>query len=414
MILSARMAWRYLFASKSTNAINIITLIAGFGVAIGTMALILVLSVFNGFEELFLGFFDNLNPDARVVPARGKTFAVDDEMIADLRSFTGVRAVSRTLEETAMFSYAGRQTVGRIKGVDSLYLTINGIDSLVREGEYRLYPERGTDYGAVVGNQLSLSLGIDHLNQFEPLVVYMARPRARGSAAGSALTGRSTMVRRQFQPTGVVQSLETFGTQPVLVPLSEAQDLLSQPDSVVSALEIGLEPASDAEAVIVALREHLGEDFRVLDRQQQQSSLLKIMQIEKWVGFALVCLMMVLISFNLIGALWMIVLEKRQDVSILRSLGMTTANIRGIFLRVGVVVCLIGIAVGFVLAITAAVLQQEFSLYRVGDALSEPYPMKLRLLNFPLVALVVTAIGTLASYLPARYAARLPAIVTEE
>lgn len=408
------MAWRYLFARKSTNAINIITLIAGFGVTIGTAALILVLSVFNGFETMFIGLFDNLNPDVRVVAAKGKTFDVDQELLEKVYRTQGVREVSRTLEETAMFSYAGRHSVGRIKGVDGLYTSINGIDSLVRDGAYNLdLPDR-EGFGAVVGNQLSISLGVDPLNQFETLQVFMSRPRARGAAASAALTGRSGIIRREFLPTGIIRSVETFGTQPVLVPLSEAQQLLSLGDSTVSSLEIALTSNADEEETIEALTDLLGADFNVLNRQQQQSSLLKIMQIEKAVGFALVCLMMVLISFNLVGALWMIVLEKRKDISILRSLGMTSGNIRGIFLRVGVAVCLVGVGIGFVLAITVALLQQEYGLFRVGDALSEPYPMQLRFLNFPLVAFVVIGFGLLASLLPARYAAQQPAIVVEE
>lgn len=414
MNLSARMAWRYLFASKSTNAINLITLIAGFGVAIGATALVLVLGVFNGFEHMFLGLFDNMNPDVRIVAAKGKTFDLDSTTLLGLYQVDGVREISRTLEETAMFSYSGRHDVGRVKGVDGLYTSINGVDSLVRDGRYNLdLPER-EGFGAVVGNQLSISLGIDPLNQFEQLQVFMTRPRARGASANAALSGRSGMIRREFQPTGIIRSMETFGTQPVLIPLAEAQQLLSLGDSVVSSLEVALYDLADSEETIDRIIAFLGPGFKVLNRQEQQSSLLKIMQIEKWVGFALVCLMMVLISFNLIGALWMIVLEKKQDISILRSLGMTGRSVGGVFIRVGVAVCLIGVGIGFALAITAAVLQQEYSLFRVAGPLSEPYPMKLRFLDFPLVALVVVGVGLLASILPALYAAKLPAIISEE
>ena len=414
MNLSGRMAWRYLFARKSTNAINIITLIAGFGVAIGTTALILVLSVFNGFEDMFIGLLDNLNPDVKIVAAQGKTFELDAETYRELYEVEGVAEISRTLVETAMFSYAGRHQVGQIKGVDGLYASINGIDSLVQDGAYDLdLPER-EGFGAVVGNQLSIALGIDPLNQFEELAVFMTRPRERGSAVSSALTGRSGMIRRAFQPTGIIRSTETFGAQPVLIPLAEARTLLSLGDSTVSALEIRLLDDDESEATIARINDLLGPGYTVLNREQQQSSLLKIMQIEKWVGFALVCLMMVLISFNLIGALWMIVLEKRPDISVLRSLGMTGGDIRGVFLRVGVAICLIGVVVGFVLAITAAVIQQEYSVFRVGGPLSEPYPMQLRFIDFPRVLLVVVGVGLVAAYLPARYAERLPAIISEE
>ena len=414
MNFSARMAWRYLFAKKSTNAINLITLIAGFGIAIGAAALILLLSVFNGFERMFLGLFDNLNPDVRVAAARGKTFELDEETYRGLLRIDGVADLSRTLEETAMFNYGNRYSVGRIKGVDAAYTSITGVDSLVSDGVYELDLPAQEGFGAVVGNQLSMSLGIDPLNQFEPLTVTMTKPRARGASASAALTGSSGMIRRQYQPTGIIESVEAFGAQAVLIPLAEARKLLSLSDSTVSSLEIALAYGSDEEEVISEIQQYLGEDFTVLNRQEQQGSLLKIMQIEKWVGFALFCLMMIIISFNLVGALWMIVLEKKRDISVLRSLGMTATDVRNVFLRVGVVLCAVGVGVGFVVATVLAILQQEYSLARVAGPLSEPYPMQLRFMDFPTVALVVLGVGLLASLLPARYAARLPAIITEE
>lgn len=414
MNLPDRMAWRYLFASKSTNAINIITLIAGFGISIGATALVLVLSVFNGFEQMFLGLFDNLNPDVRIEAARGKTFELEADVFRGLYEVEGVSEVSRTIEETAMFSYAGRHNVGRIKGVDQLYSVINGIDSLVNDGAYDLLLPESDGSGAVVGNQLSMSLGIDPLNQFEPLIVFMTRPRARGASISSALTGRSGMIRREFQPTGIIRSMEAFGTQAVLVPLAEAQQLLSMSDSTVSSLEVKLLPGYANDDTYARIRAFMGPDFTVKNRLEQESSILKIMQIEKWVGFALVSLMMVLISFNLIGALWMIVLEKKRDISILRSLGMTAGNIRGVFLRVGIALCVIGVVVGFTLAISITLLQQHYSLFRISGALSEPYPIALKFWNFPVVALTVIGIGILASILPAQYAAKIEAVIIEE
>lgn len=408
------MAWRYLFASKSTNAINTITMIAGFGVAIGAAALILLLSVFNGFEQIFLGMYDNLNPDVHVSATKGKTFELGDATYRGLLQLEGVGEVSQTLEETAVFRYAGRPSFGRIKGVDAAYSLINGIDSLVSEGQYELDTPDREGFGAVVGNQLALSLGIDPLNELEPLTVFMTRPRARGEAASSALTGRSGMVHRDYQPTGVIRSTEAFGTQAVLIPLAEARKLLTMSDSTVSALEIGLAYGADTEATIARIGALMGEGFTVLNREQQQGSLLKIMQIEKWVGFALFCLMMVIISFNLVGALWMIVLEKQRDISVLRSLGMTAASVRGVFLRVGVVLCGVGVGVGFLIATVAGLLQQQYRLFRVAGPLSEPYPMQLRLLDYPVVALVVIGIGLLASLLPAQYAGRIEPVITEE
>lgn len=414
MNLPARMAWRYLFARKSTNAINIITLIAAFGVSIGAAALVLLLSVFNGFEDMFLGFFDNLNPDVQVSATKGKTFEIDEETYKGLYAIDGVAEVSRTLEETAMFAYGGNHSVGRIKGVDELYPLINGIDSLVKDGEYNLNLPESQGFGALVGNQLSMSLGVDPLNKFDALTVFMTRPRPRGAATSSTLTGRSGMIRREYQPTGIIRSMEAFGTQAVLIPISEARKLLSLGDNVVSSIEIKLQPGYITDDTYDRIQEYLGAEFVVKNRLQQESSILKIMQIEKWVGFAIGCLMMILISFNLIGALWMIVLEKKRDISILRSLGMTASDVRIVFLRVGLLLCGLGIAFGFFAALTIAVLQENFSLFRISGPMSEPYPIALRWMNFPVVAATVLGIGFLASILPARYAAKVKAIISEE
>ena len=411
MNLPARMAWRYLFARKSTNAINIITSIAAVGVAIGAAALILLLSVFNGFEDLFLSLFNNLNPDVRITAARGKTFEVDDELLQKLYRLDGVTAVSQTLEETAMFSYDDRQGFGRIKGVDFAYPDINGIDTMVREGRYDLDYPQAPIRGAVVGNQLAISLGIDVLNQFEALTVYMWKARARG--ASTLLTGRKPFTTREVMPTGVVRSQEAFENQAVLVSLDFARELLDIPDSTVSALEIGLAPGFEEEYVYEAIQEAIGPDFVVRNRYEQENSLLKLMQVEKWVGFAIVSLMMVLISFNLVGALWMIVLEKRKDIAILRSLGMTGRNIRGIFLRVGLLLCTLGLLFGFFLAGVLSFLQQQYGLISIPSGLMEAYPISFRWYDFPVVAATVLFIGLLASVLPARRAARVASVGVE-
>jgi len=185
MNLPARMAWRYLFARKSTNAINIITFVAAFGVAIGSAALIIALSVFNGFEDIFVGMFNNLNPDARIVAAEGKTFEVDQDLLARIRRVEGVVAVSQTLEETARFQYVSHQAFGPLKGVDHFYPQINGIDSLIRDGSYDLYFPQGEHAGAIVGQSLAQQLLIDPLNQITTLSVYVPRPRTRGGGVGA-------------------------------------------------------------------------------------------------------------------------------------------------------------------------------------------------------------------------------------
>lgn len=412
MNLPAKMAWRYLFARKSTSAINIITLIAAFGVAIGAAALLLLLSVFNGFEDLFLSMFNNLNPDVRIVAAEGKTFEVDEKTFRGLGQLEGVAAVSQTLEETAIFSYDDKQNAATIKGVDEVYPLINGIDSMVNDGTYDLDTPGREDFGAVVGNDLAVTLGVDPLNQFERLTVFMLRPKPRGG--GFMITGRTNYLRREFQPTGIIRSQESMENQAVIVSLDKARDLLSVSDSTVSSLEIALSPNFINKATYRRIQEYMGPAYLVKNRYQQENSILKLMQVEKWVGFAIVSLMMVLISFNLVGALWMIVLEKKRDISILRSLGMTAKDVSGVFLRVGLLLCCLGLLSGFLLASTLFVLQKTFGLISLPGLLTEAYPISFRWYDFPIVALTVLGIGFIASLLPAQRAGKVKAVIIEE
>lgn len=412
MNLPARMAWRYLFARKSTNAINIITLIATTGVAIGAAALILLLSVFNGFEDIFLGLFNNLNPDVRITAAKGKTFDLEQGTLRSLYGLDGVAEISQTLEETAIFSYDGKQSAGRIKGVDGLYPAINGIDTMVKEGRYDLDLPDSNGFGALVGNQLSIMLGIDPLNQFQPLTVFMSRPKPRGG--GLLTTGRSSYLRREFQPTGIIRSQEAFENQAVLIKIEAARKLLSVSDSTVSSLEVKLAPGFQIDDTYDRVRSAMGPGFIVKDRYQQENSILKLMQVEKWVGFAIVSLMMILISFNLVGALWMIVLEKKRDITILRSLGMTARDIRTVFLRVGVLLCSIGLLMGFLLATALYVLQKTTGLISLPGTFMEAYPISFRWQDFPVVAITVLGIGLMASILPALRAGKIGAIIAEE
>lgn len=409
MKLPLRMAWRYLFAKKSTNAVNIITLIAAFGVSIGAAALLLTLSVFNGFEDLFLGMFDNLNPDVEITTARGKSFTFTREQKDRLYSVEGVEQVAATLEETAFFTYRGKRSAGKIKGVDDNYVKINDIDTTIREGQYQLRDGAGK-YFAVVGHQLVYALGIDVLDQFEALNVYMAkRQRSRSAILGGA---SPPFVSRALYPAGIMQTQQTFESQAVLIDLGLARELLGLPDSTVSAVEIRLAPGFDVRSTYDELRETMGEDFVIRNRFEQESGVLKLMQIEKWISFAIVALMMILISFNLIGALWMIVLEKKKDIAILRSMGMTAPDIRSIFLRVGLLLCGIGLLAGFTLATLLYLAQKQYSFIQIPGL--DAYPLSLRLADFPIVAVVVLIIGFLASLMPAWRAAREDAVVREE
>ncbi len=405
MNLSLKIARRYLFAKKSTNAINIITGISVFGIAVGTAALLLVLSVFNGFEDLITQMYSNFNPDVKVLPAQGKTFEVDSVMLDRLYRIDGVELVSQTLEETAFFEYKGSQDFGTLKGVDALYARVTGIDSTVQEGKYKL--QDGTIENAVLGLGMRNKLQVNVDDLFSPMTIYM--PKAR----------EVSMFEQQFRrlsvyPVGTFVNQQEFNNKYVLTSLDFARRLLDAAGEV-SALEIKLVKNASSTRTIENIRSTLGEHYIVKNRYEQEEAFLRIMNIEKWLSFAIAGLMLVLVAFNMVGALWMIVLEKQKDIAILKAMGALDNMVRNIFLGEGLLLCLLGIGIGFTLALITYAAQKSFGLVAIpGNFIVEAYPISIRWGDFGVVAATVLAIGLLASVPPALRAMRVSALIREE
>jgi lipoprotein-releasing system permease protein len=405
MNLPLKFARRYLFAKRSTNAINIITGIAVFGVAVGAAALILVLSVFNGFEDLINGMFSAVNPDVRITIARGKTFEVDSTMLAKLEAIDGIEVISQTLEEVAFFEYKDNQDFGILKGVDEHYRSVTGIDSMVREGNFKLR-ENGRDL-AVLGLGMRNNLGVNVDDLFTPLSVHMPKRQV-------GLFETQLFRTRFAYPYGTFIVQQDFDNQYVVTSLDFARELLAMPDRV-SALEVRLFPGFSTKTTFKAIEAVVGPDFEVKNRYQQEEAFMKLMQMEKWLSYAIVSLMMLMVSFNIIGALWMIVLEKQKDIAILKSMGAADSTVRNIFLTQGLLLCAIGLLVGFGFALSAYLLQKSYGLISIpGNVLVDAYPISMRWEDFLIVTATVLSIGLLASIPPALKARRVQAIIREE
>ena len=398
---------RYLFAKRSTNAINIITGISVLGMAIGTAALILVLSVFNGFEDLLSSLFGHFNPELKITPAKGKTFEVDSIALVKLRALPGVEVVSETLEEIAFFEHEGSQDFGVLKGVDSLFSKVNGIDSdtTLREGQY-LLQEEGHNYlvlGAGVRNKLSVNVS----NPLATITVYMPEQR-------SGILDKPFKTRLAT-PIGTFAIQQEFDNDYVLTNLGFVRELLEASPNTVSALEIKCHSKANIAQIKQQARALLGEGFTMKDRYEQNEAFFKVMQLEKWLGFAITSLMLLLMAFNTVGALWMIVLDKQRDISTLKSMGATDATIRYIFLLEGVLLTLLGMGIGLVLASGLYFAQKHWGLVTIPEGfLVESYPIAMRVTDFLPVALTVLGIGLFASLIPARRAAQVPAFLREE
>ena len=405
MNLAAKIARRYLFSRRSTNAINIISGIAIFGVAIGTASLILILSVFNGFEDLFLSLYNNFNPDVTITAVKGKTFEADSAFMHDIHLIDGIELVSQTLEEKALFDYKKNKDFGLLKGVDQYYSLVTGIDSTVREGIYD-FEDQGVDL-AVIGQGIRNKLGINVEDPFADLTIYMAKRKRRGPF------DTKPFKLKHVQPIGTFLVQQDFENQYVLASIELVRNLLDKPNAC-SALEIKLSPGFAVTSTYDKIKEVVGPDFVVKNRFEQEASFLKLMRIEKWLSFAIVGLMVLLISFNLIGALWMIVLEKQTDITILKSMGMSDNDVYRIFLYKGLFMSILGIIIGFVLAVILYILQKTVGIIVFpGGMLIEAYPVSMRWYDFPVVALLVFSIGAVAAILPARRARRVSAMVHE-
>ncbi len=398
---------RYLFAKRSTNAINIITGISVLGVAIGTAALILVLSVFNGFEDLLSNLFGHFNPELKITPAKGKTFEVDSFTLTKLRALPKVEIVSETLEEIAFFEHDGSQDFGVLKGVDSLFARVNGIDSdtTLREGQYLLKDgERNClVLGAGVRNKLSVNVS----NPLATITVYMPEQQ-------TGLLDKPFKTRLA-SPVGTFAIQQEFDNEYVLTNLAFVRELLEAPPTTVSALELKCQPGTNMGTLKQQIREVLGEGFTMKDQYEQNEAFFKVMQLEKWMGFAITSLMLLLMAFNTVGALWMIVLDKQRDISTLKSMGATDLIVHRIFLFEGFLLTLLGMGIGLLLAIALYFAQKYWGIVTIPEGfLVESYPISMRLSDFLPVSFTVLGIGFLASLLPARRAARVPAFLREE
>ena len=407
MNLSLKIARRYLFAKKSTNAINIISGISVLGLALGAAALVLVLSVFNGFEKLITGMMSNFNPDVKIVATKGKTFISDSLKINQLRQIKGVALLSETLEETAFFEYEKTQAIGTLKGVDDNFSKINRIDSTVREGRYLLHDTQN-DY-AVLGGGIRNQLGVYERNMLTPLSIYMPK-------RGEVGVLEQPFAKRFVYPAGAFVIQSEVDNQYVLTNLQFVRDILNA-ENEVSAYEIKLRPDANASSALSEIRSIVGNEFTVKDHYQQDEAFLKLMNIEKWMSYAILSLTILLVAFNMVGSLWMMVLEKKQDISILKSMGAQDKLIRNIFLNEGLLLCGMGLVSGFVIAIILYLLH----VYTEGGLVplppgfaSDRYPVALKTVDFVVVATTVIVIGLLASLPAALRAMRVETAMKEE
>lgn len=395
-------ARRYVFSKKSTNAINVISAISVVGVAVGTMALVIVLSVFNGFHDLVASFFTNFDPQIELVPTQGKTAPADDPLLDKVRQMPQVSVHTDVLEDQGLAVYGDRQQMVTVMGVDDNFTQLTNIgDILYGDGEFSL--QAANLFYAIPGIRLAQDMGLGA--RFEGYLKLYA-PVRRGQITELADPSEGFVVDSLISP-GVVFAVNQakYDRDRVICSIGFARRLFDQ-DGMLSSLQIRLKPGSDLGAVKKQMREIVGSKYRVLDRFEQQSDTFNIMQIEKVLAYVFLTFILMVACFNIISSLSMLIIDKKADAATLRNLGATDKQIRSIFLFEGRIISAIGAVVGILLGLLLCWLQQEFGLVHMGDSAGSfvvnAYPVSVHYDDVAIVFITVLLIGWVAAWIPTR------------
>lgn len=400
MKLSLYIAKRYLFAKKSRNAINVISAISVAGVMVGTMALITILSVFNGLEEMVKSIFSTSDPEIKISPVKGKVFTPDSLMLERLASAEGVEVYAMALEENALLRYEEQQYIATVKGVSLNYAQVTDLDTAMWDGEFILQGENGRPY-AVAGLGVANYLGM-RLNFVSPLAIYI--PDRTAKIRG---TPDNEFTRRYIYLSGIFAVEQEFDSKYLFLPLDFARELLGYTGEV-SSIEISLKPGADEKKSQNAIREIMGDGFLVQNRYEQQEIFYRVMKAERLAIFVILTFILIIASFNIIGSLTMLIIEKERDINILRSLGADNQLIRRIFIYEGWMISFIGTLLGLLLGFIICAAQQHFGIVKLAgeSLLIDAYPVRMQLTDFFIVAATVLAIGYAAAWYPVHYLSR--------
>ena len=402
MKFSFYIAKRYLISKKSHNIINIISGISVAGITIGTMALIIVLSVFNGFEELVISLFNNYNPDLMITPVEGKTIKPSQFPSDEIKNLEGVAHFMEVIEENVILQNGDKQHIGYIKGVGKQYQLMSGLDSCIIDGQYLLEGD-GFDYavlGSGVAYYLDFRLGLQEQS------IRILAPR---KTKGFNLNPEQDFSQANILVSGVFQVEQSFDSKYILAPFSFVKQLVDYQDEI-SHFEVSLNPNANLDEIQNKIIGITGEEYKVKNRFEQQELLYKIMKSEKWAIFLILTFILLIATFNVIGSLSMLILDKKKDIAILRTMGANNRLIRRIFLLEGSLISLIGAIGGLILGALVCILQIQFGLVRLGQGegafVVNSYPVVMQWLDFVYIFITVSVIGLIAAWIPSRQISR--------
>ena len=412
-------AWRYLFAKKSHNVINIISTISAIGIALGCMVLVVILSVYNGFDNLIKSLYNSYSPNYIIEAAKGKSFTADEALIGKIREQESTLAIAPLVQDNIFCTYNGSQSVATLCGVDSLFLQRSRLADYIVDGSFST--GLGEINGAIVSSKLAITLGI-RCRFTTPLMLYYPRMRRNPTAASTkASTAASTTAATaaaagniqellsilKAHPSGTIQLEKSFDNGLVYIGIERARQLLQFKENEVSALYLygpaGREEEAPSNSLTKRLREALGKEFVVKDRYMQNSTMYKMMRSEKIAVYLILLFVIIIVSFNIFGSISLLIIDKRGDIEILRSMGARESLIKRVFMLQGFLISALGTLIGTALGVGLSLLQYHFQIIKLpGNFIIDHYPVEIVPQDLLYIVAGVLAAGYLISRLPLR------------
>ncbi len=397
MNVALYIARRYFVAKKSTNAITIISWISVLAIAVGTSALIIILSGMNGLTGLVQTLYNSFNPDIKITAVSGKVFTADDNLILQLKNINGVAYISRTLDDNMLLKYNDQLQITHIKGVDENFTAITRFDTLVSEGNFISAQKQSHDL--VLGKGVAYRLGVGLNTNFTPVCIYCPK---RGNNS-SSINPEDAFNEEKCYPSGFFTINDDFDFTYGLISYEVAQDLLQYPLNSVSALEIALKHNTDADAIKKEIQKTIGDKFIIKNKYEQNDVLFKTLKTEKLWTFIILTFVLLIATFNIIGALTMLIIEKKKDVKTLSAMGADVNLIRKIFMTEGLTIIFIGSFIGILLGYVLCLLQQHYGFVTFEEGyIVDVYPVEVRFSDFVLIMATVLGAGLIAAIYPVR------------
>ena len=386
MRFSTYIAKRYLFTKTSNNAINIITVIASFGVIVGSLALFIILSGFSGLRTFSYGLIDSASPNIKISATKGKSFLITDTITKIINNNSSIQATSRVIEERVFLEYEEKNEIAFIKGVEANYPEITRIDSTLSVG---IWIDTNYVNTAVIGRTIALKLSLGIRNSTEPLRILVPKPGT------GFINPQNAFYKTEVQIIGLYSGTEEFESKYVFVYIDQAADLLNFTKNQITSFEIKLKENSNVDDVAEQLQSALGTDFKVETKEQLNEVFYKVINTENFVSYLIFTLIIIIALFNVIGSIIMMIIDKKDNLKTLYSLGATVSEIKKIFVLQGFLLTLFGMIFGLVLGVILVFLQQKYGWFMITESLA--YPVEFRFSNLLIVIFTITILGFIAA-----------------